>query len=147
VNRHSNRKQKAAWAALVTAAALCLALAPAASALDVADVRAGAGGLDFVPQVEHGGFVLTVSGPDGFHHRAEFGTGQSPSFSIFDHGGGVLSVYAHLSALLAGEGDEVLRGQTLGKIGETGSLRGPYLYFELRVDGAPVDPAGWLAPR
>lgn len=90
VNRHSNRTQKAAWAALATAAALCLALAPAASALDVADVRAGSGGLDFVPRVENGGFVLTVSGPDGYHHRAEFGPGESPGFSIFEQGGGVL---------------------------------------------------------
>jgi hypothetical protein len=90
VNRLSNRSKNAAWATFVTAAALCLALAPAAAAQDVAQVRAGSGGLDFLPVVEHGGFVLTVSGPEGFHHRAEFGSGESPSFSTFDHAGGVL---------------------------------------------------------
>ena len=44
-------------------------------------------------------------------------------------------------------GDHVVRGQRLGQVGETGSLRGPHLYFELRVDGEAVDPAGWLRRR
>jgi septal ring factor EnvC (AmiA/AmiB activator) len=64
--------------------------------------------------------------------------------AIVDHGGGVLSVYAHASVLLVEPEEHVIRGQTLGKVGETGSLRGPHLYFELRVDGRPADPARWL---
>jgi septal ring factor EnvC (AmiA/AmiB activator) len=67
--------------------------------------------------------------------------------AIVDHGGGVLSVYAHASVLLVEPGEDVVRGQALGRVGETGSLRGPYLYFELRVDGEPADPATWLRPR
>jgi len=67
--------------------------------------------------------------------------------AIVDHGGGLLSVYAHASALLVEPGEAVARGQMLGKIGETGSLRGPFLYFELRVDGQPDDPRKWLRPR
>jgi murein DD-endopeptidase MepM/ murein hydrolase activator NlpD len=67
--------------------------------------------------------------------------------AIVDHGGGVLSVYAHASVLLVEPGENVVRGQTLGRVGETGSLRGPYLYFELRVDGKPADPVTWLRPR
>jgi septal ring factor EnvC (AmiA/AmiB activator) len=59
----------------------------------------------------------------------------------------LLSVYAHASALLVEPGEAVARGQLLGKIGETGSLRGPFLYFELRMDGKPVDPRLWLRPR
>lgn len=90
VNRHKNPKLGAARAALVLAAAFCLALAPAVQAQEVAQVRPGSSGIDFLPVVENGGFVLTVSGPEGFHHRAEFGRGESPSFSIFDEGGGVL---------------------------------------------------------
>jgi septal ring factor EnvC (AmiA/AmiB activator) len=66
---------------------------------------------------------------------------------IVDHGGGVLSVYAHASAVVVGTNDEVRQGQTLGQVGDTGSLRGPFLYFELRLDGQPVDPASWLRPR
>jgi septal ring factor EnvC (AmiA/AmiB activator) len=107
----------------------------------------------FKTRVPHPG--IDLAGADGDDVRSVFdgrvayaswmrGYGLT---AIVDHGGGVLSVYAHASALLAGEGDEVLRGQTIGKIGETGSLRGPYLYFELRVDGQAVDPLPWLRPR
>ncbi len=67
--------------------------------------------------------------------------------AILEHGGGLLSIYAHASALLVEPGEEVLRGQLLGTIGDTGSLRGPFLYFELRRDGRPIDPAEWLRPR
>jgi septal ring factor EnvC (AmiA/AmiB activator) len=64
--------------------------------------------------------------------------------AIVDHGGGVLTVYAHASLLMVRAGDDVVRGQTLGKVGDTGSLRGAFLYFELRVDGEPTDPTEWL---
>ena len=67
--------------------------------------------------------------------------------AIVDHGGGFLSVYAHASVLLVEAGERVVRGQSLGKIGDTGSLRGPFLYFELRVDGEPTDPERWFRPR
>jgi septal ring factor EnvC (AmiA/AmiB activator) len=67
--------------------------------------------------------------------------------SIIDHGGGLLSIYAHGAALLVEPGEEVLRGQQIGMVGETGSLRGPYLYFELRDGGEAVDPLGWLRGR
>ena len=67
--------------------------------------------------------------------------------AIVDHGGGMLSIYAHASVLLTEPGERVRRGQGLGKIGDTGSLRGPYLYFELRIDGKPVDPESWLRDR
>jgi septal ring factor EnvC (AmiA/AmiB activator) len=64
--------------------------------------------------------------------------------AIVDHGGGVLTIYAHASLLMVSAGDRVVRGQTLGRVGDTGSLRGAFLYFELRVDGEPTDPAEWL---
>lgn len=64
--------------------------------------------------------------------------------AIVDHGGGVLTIYAHASLLMVSAGDRVVRGQTLGRVGDTGSLRGAFLYFELRVDGEPADPADWL---
>jgi murein hydrolase activator len=66
---------------------------------------------------------------------------------VVDHGGGVVSVYAHAGVLLVEAGQEVARGQDLGRVGDTGSLRGPYLYFELRVAGKPADPADWLRRR
>ncbi|HXV75363.1 MAG TPA: peptidoglycan DD-metalloendopeptidase family protein [Candidatus Polarisedimenticolaceae bacterium] len=67
--------------------------------------------------------------------------------TIVDHGGGLISVYAHAAGLWVEPGEEVLRGGTLGMVGETGSLRGPYLYFELRENGRPVDPTEWLRRR
>ena len=66
--------------------------------------------------------------------------------AIVDHGGGLASVYAHAAGLVVEKGEQVTRGQTLGHLGETGE-RAPYLYFELRDAGKPVDPQGWLRPR
>jgi murein DD-endopeptidase MepM/ murein hydrolase activator NlpD len=67
--------------------------------------------------------------------------------AIVDHGSGVLSIYAHASSLFVDIGEDIARGQILGTVGDTGSLSGPFLYFELRVDGEPTDPALWLDPR
>ncbi len=66
---------------------------------------------------------------------------------IVDHGGGLLSIAAHASVLMVEQGETVRRGRSLAKIGESGSLRGPFLYFELRHEGRPVDPEEWLRPR
>jgi septal ring factor EnvC (AmiA/AmiB activator) len=67
--------------------------------------------------------------------------------AIVDHGRGLLSIYAHASVLMVESGQQVVRGQRIGAVGDTGSLRGAYLYFELRQDGRPIDPAPWLRPR
>ena len=66
---------------------------------------------------------------------------------ILDHGDGVLSIYAHASVLQVEKGNTVMRGDNLARVGETGSLRGPYLYFEMRESGKAVDPIRWLRPR
>jgi septal ring factor EnvC (AmiA/AmiB activator) len=65
---------------------------------------------------------------------------------IVDHGEGYHSLVAHLSAMRTAMGEEVEAGALLGAAGDTGSLRGPSLYFEVRERGRPVDPAAWLAP-
>lgn len=64
---------------------------------------------------------------------------------IVDHGGGYHTVAAHLARFSVGVGTDVDTGAELGAVGDTGSLKGPYLYFELRKNGIAVDPAGWLA--
>jgi septal ring factor EnvC (AmiA/AmiB activator) len=66
---------------------------------------------------------------------------------ILDHGQGLFSLYAHLGELGRAQGDEVSRGEALGTVGDTGSLKGPYLYFELRDGQTPLDPARWLAQQ
>jgi len=66
---------------------------------------------------------------------------------ILDHGKGFYSVYAHLSKLLVSVKGVVEEGQPIGQAGETGSLKGPVLYFEVRYHGEPQDPLLWLAGR
>jgi hypothetical protein len=62
-----------------------------------------------------------------------------------DHGGGLVSMNFHLSSIAVKDGDEVKRGQTLGKIGGTGRATGPHLHLGLRWLGKRVDPALLLA--
>ena len=64
--------------------------------------------------------------------------------AILDHGSGLVSIYSHASVLLVEKGEKVLRDQVIGQVGETGSLKGPFLYFELRENGRAIDPAPWF---
>jgi murein DD-endopeptidase MepM/ murein hydrolase activator NlpD len=61
-----------------------------------------------------------------------------------DHGGGLSTAYAHQSSIAAGLGQTVSQGQTIGYVGCTGHCFGPHLHFEVRVNGTPVDPLGYL---
>ena len=63
---------------------------------------------------------------------------------IVDHGDAFHSISGHLDEIFVEVGNPIKEGQALGTVGETGSLGGPSLYFELRRDGEPVDPEGWL---
>ena len=63
---------------------------------------------------------------------------------IVDHGNGYMSLYAHNDSLLRDTGDKVRRGEALAKVGSSGGQGTPALYFELRRNGQPVDPATWL---
>ena len=65
---------------------------------------------------------------------------------IVRHPGNVHSLYGYLDDFAAEPGDWVSGGDEIGFVGETGSLAGPRLYFEIRVSGAPVDPESWLDP-
>ncbi|MBL9038836.1 MAG: peptidoglycan DD-metalloendopeptidase family protein [Archangium sp.] len=66
---------------------------------------------------------------------------------IVDHGSGYHSLYAHLASAAVEVGNAVEEGEQLGDVGDTGSLKGNYLYFEIRKQGQAVDPQPWLSPE
>jgi murein DD-endopeptidase MepM/ murein hydrolase activator NlpD len=63
---------------------------------------------------------------------------------VIDHGRGLATAYGHQSALAVGNGASVAQGEVIGYVGCTGHCFGPHLHFEVRVNGQPVDPLGYL---
>jgi murein DD-endopeptidase MepM/ murein hydrolase activator NlpD len=61
-----------------------------------------------------------------------------------DHGGGISTAYGHQSSIAVSVGQIVAQGETIGYVGCTGHCFGPHLHFEVRINGAPVDPLGYL---
>jgi murein DD-endopeptidase MepM/ murein hydrolase activator NlpD len=61
-----------------------------------------------------------------------------------DHGNSLSTAYGHQSSIAVGNGQIVSQGQTIGYVGCTGHCYGPHLHFEVRVNGSPVDPLGYL---
>lgn len=66
---------------------------------------------------------------------------------VLDHGEGYYTLYAHLDTLAVERGQQVPQGAELGRVGSTGSLKGAFLYFEIRSGAKALDPTQWLAPR
>ena len=64
---------------------------------------------------------------------------------ILEHAQGYFTVSGHLEEWSVEVGEVLEAGEVLGRVGETGSLRGPGLYFELRKGRNPQDPALWLS--
>lgn len=87
-----------------------------------APVRATAGG------------VVSVAGPNG---------GYGNMVEV-DHGGGLATRYAHLSAISVVVGQRAPPGGIVGKVGSTGRSTGPHLHYEVRIDGEAVDPQRFL---
>jgi murein DD-endopeptidase MepM/ murein hydrolase activator NlpD len=65
-------------------------------------------------------------------------------YTCINHGGGVSTCYGHQSSIGVSNGQGVSQGQVIGAVGNTGNSTGPHLHFEVRINGSPVDPMGYL---
>lgn len=65
-------------------------------------------------------------------------------YIIINHGGGLKTLYAHLSRIHIKNGQNIQRGQVIGDIGSTGRSTGPHLHFEVRINNARVNPLGYI---
>jgi murein DD-endopeptidase MepM/ murein hydrolase activator NlpD len=65
---------------------------------------------------------------------------------ILNHGDGYYTLYGHLSEIGVSVGQEITAGQTIGRSGDTGSIKGAILHFEVRRGSNALDPRSWLKP-
>jgi murein DD-endopeptidase MepM/ murein hydrolase activator NlpD len=98
---------------------------------------------------------LDIAAPAGAEIKAALGgivtfsgtaTGYGKMVEI-DHGGGMVTRYAHNAANFVTAGQEIRRGDVIAIVGRTGRATGAHLHFEVRRDGKPVDPAPLLSGR
>lgn len=89
---------------------------------------------------------LVVAGAAGTVTEAGWSTGGYGNYVKISHGNGVETLYAHMldNSLLVNVGDVVQKGQTIGRVGNTGYSFGAHLHFEVRVNGNRLDPAPFL---
>ncbi len=73
-------------------------------------------------------------------------TFMSGQLIMLDHGGGISTLYAHLSAMQVKVGQRVKMAEQIGKIGTTGRSSGPHLHWGMYWGAVPIDPTLWLAP-
>jgi murein DD-endopeptidase MepM/ murein hydrolase activator NlpD len=72
-------------------------------------------------------------------------SGRYGKLVVVNHGSGIQTYYAHLSAFLVVPGEEVRRGQQIALSGSTGHVTGPHVHYEVRVSGTPVNPYRYMA--
>lgn len=99
---------------------------------------------------------LDIAGPNGAPIKAADGgvvihagwRGGYGKAVIINHGTrngkNIATLYAHLSSISVSKGQTVSKGQVIGREGTTGYSTGPHLHFEVRLDGTPVNPMGYL---
>ena len=98
-------------------------------------------------------YGVDIAAPDGsdvccFADGTVKAVGESSSYGkyvIVTHTGGYETLYAHCSAISVSSGTEVGRGDTLGKVGQTGIATGPHLHFELHQEGVYLNPIYYVS--
>lgn len=99
---------------------------------------------------------VNIGAPNGAEIKATadgyvvYAGNELPGFGflvLINHGDGWVSAYAHAEVLLVEEGQAIRQGQTIAKVGHTGSVDTPQLHFQLRKGKAPIDPAQHLSPK
>jgi murein DD-endopeptidase MepM/ murein hydrolase activator NlpD len=105
----------------------------------VTGARAFHAGIDFsspcgTPVKAAGTGVILSAGSNGGYGNA----------TLINHGNGLSTLYGHQSSIIVSSGQSVTQGQVIGYVGSTGKSTGCHLHFEVRVNGNPVDPVGYL---
>lgn len=98
--------------------------------------RASAGGASL-----QGAAIVAASGGRVIYAGYRGGYGNTV---MIDHGNGVVTLYAHQSSIAVSNGQRVTSGQRVGAVGSTGNSTGPHLHFEVRVNGTPKNPMGYM---
>lgn len=104
-------------------------------------------GIDITGSGVHGAPVVAANTGTVVHTKICPYNGYSYGYGtyvIVDHGGGITTLYAHLSAIDVKVGDIVVMGEQIGKVGNTGWSTGAHLHFEVRTDGKAVNPISYV---
>lgn len=92
------------------------------------------GAAEGTPIVAPGNGTVTFAGTKGLYGK----------MVILHHGHGMATRYAHLSKILKKRGEKVKRGEPIGLVGQTGRSTGPHLHYEVRINGAAVNPQDYI---
>ena len=91
------------------------------------------------------GMTNILSAADGTVIRTAYSSGYG-NYVMVDHGGGVVTLYAHAYKILVHVGDKVKRGDTLALVGTTGMSTGCHIHFEVRINGVYKNPLDYVTP-
>ena len=104
------------------------------------------GGSDFHPGIDIANDMGTpiVATADGTVVTAGWNAGGYGNMVDIDHGNGILTRYGHAMQVVVVPGQHVRRGQVIAYMGSTGYSTGPHCHYEVRINGSPVNPVGYL---